>query len=66
MCGTAGGGVVCAGVGPLAQGGLDEAFRLPVGLRGMIGASVAMVHAHLGTLRVERPGAVAPAVVKDM
>ena len=37
-----------SGVGPFAQGGLDEAFGFAVGLR-RVGASAAVFEAHLAT-----------------
>ena len=48
MRGALGGGVVEVGVGPLAQGGLDEAFGFAVGA-GREGARVAATEAGLRT-----------------
>ncbi len=50
------------GVGPLAQGGLDEAFGFAVGRWGE-GPGVAMAQAVLGAARIEGSGTVTPAVV---
>ena len=50
MRGALGGGVVDVGIGPLAQGGLDEAFGLAVGA-GRKGARVSMAAARRGRPR---------------
>ena len=62
MRGALGGGVVDVGIGPLAQGGLDEAFGLAVGA-GREGARVSMAEASREAACVEGTGAVTPAVV---
>ena len=62
MRGALGGGVVDVSIGPLAQGGLDEAFGLAVGA-GREGARVSMAEASREAACVEGTGAVAPAVV---
>jgi hypothetical protein len=51
-----------ANVGPLAQGGLDEAFGLAVGARG-VGAGEAALDAELEAGGAELSGAIAGAVV---
>ena len=58
------GGVVGEGVGPLALGGLDEAFGFAVGRWGER-PGVAMAQAALGTAGIEGPGTVTPAVVSE-
>ena len=62
MRGALGGGVVDVGIGPLAQGGLDEAFGRAVGA-GREGARVSMAEASREAACVEGTGAVTPAVV---
>ena len=62
MRGALGGGVVDVGIGPLAQGGLDEAFGLAVGA-GRKGARVSMAEASREAACVEGTGAVTPAGV---
>ena len=59
MRGALGGGVVDVGIGPLAQGGLDEAFGLAVGA-GREGARVSMAEASREAACVEGTGAVTP------
>ena len=58
------GGFVDVSVGPLAQGSLDEAFGLAVGLRSKR-SGVAMAETELDAAGVEGPGAVAPSVVGE-
>src|ERR1700693_3614616 len=53
-----------ANVGPLAQGGLDEAFRLTVGA-GCVGTGKAVLNAELETGGAELSGAIAGAVVGE-
>ena len=53
-----------SGVGPLAQGGLDEAFGFAVGLWG-VGASAAVFEAHLETSPTKVVRAVAAAVIGE-
>lgn len=53
-----------SGVGPLAQGGLDEAFGFAVGLR-RVRASAAVFEAHLKTNVVKLVGAIAAAVIGE-
>src|SRR4029077_17162914 len=57
-----GGGLVGAGVGPLAQAGLDEALGLAVGAR-RVGPGADMLEAGLGTGRPGVKGPVGRAVV---
>jgi hypothetical protein len=53
-----------ANVGQLAQGGLDEAFRLAVGARG-VRTGEAVLDAELEAGGAEVPGAIAGAVVGE-
>jgi hypothetical protein len=53
-----------SGVGPFAQGGLDEAFGFAVGLR-RVGASSAVFEAHLETGLAKVMGAIAAAVIGE-
>jgi len=55
---------VMANVGPLAQGGLDEAFGLAVGARG-VRPGEAVLDAELEAGGAELPGAIAGAVVGE-
>ena len=53
-----------SGVGPLAQGGLDEAFGFAVGLR-RVRASAAVFEAHVKTSATKLVGAIAAAVIGE-
>src|SRR5271170_177833 len=53
-----------SGVGPLAQGGLDEALGFAVGLRG-VGASAVVFEAHLAASATELMGAIAAAIIGE-
>jgi hypothetical protein len=53
-----------SGVGPLAQGGLDEAFGFAIGLR-RVRASAAVFEAHVKTNAVKLVGAIAAAVIGE-
>ena len=53
-----------SGVGPLAQGGLDEAFGFAVGLW-RVRASAAVLEAHLATSAAKLVGAIAAAVIGE-
>src|SRR5579863_3465428 len=55
---------VMANVGPLAQGGLDEAFRLAIGA-GSVGTGEAVLDAELEAGGAEVSGAIAGAVVGE-
>ena len=53
-----------SGVGPFAQGGLDEAFGFAVGL-GRVRASATVFEAHLETGLTKEMGAIAAAVIGE-
>ncbi len=64
MVGALEGGAVGAGIGPFAEGGLDEALGLAVGARG-VGAGEAVADAEAAASTTEVAGAVPGAIVGE-